>query len=347
MNFLKTTFELLRETAVSFGKNNGTMLAASLAYYTIFAIAPLLVIAVAVAGFVFGDAAVQGDVFRTIEGTVGTEAGLLIEDLIASASQSNAGIFATVISIALLLVAASNLFGQLKNAINAVWDVAPTESGGIVTVVLQKAIAIGMVLLVGIVLIASISASALIATLGGFLAEQLPIVGPLLPYLEIIVSIVILILLFALILKILPDAKLAWRDLLVGGAVTALLFSIGKYLISFYLSFSGENPTYQAAGSVVILLLWIYYSAQIVLFGAQFTKVYADYAERKQRPFPQKPQSEQLIPTPRTANMPLEQTKLLAQTAVSHDETRTTIAALLLGTALGLLMAFVGRLFRE
>lgn len=350
MTFFKKAFSLLRETAAAFGRNNASMLAASLAYYAIFAIAPLLVIAVAVAGFVFGDAAVQGQLDAQLEGTFGREAAVLIEDLVAGANQTNAGLFATVVSVILLLLAASGLFGQLKKALNTIWEAEPTSDQGILGFALQRIVAISMVLLIGLILLASMSASTAIVFLSDFVAGRLPVLGRLLPYLEVIVSLTILVLLFALIYRILPDVKLAWRDVFVGGAVTALLFAIGKYLISFYLSFNGNNPTYQAAGAVVIVLLWIYYSSQIFLFGAQFTCV---YAERGGAPADTgKAMSPIDHSRPRlAASTPVvspAQPRVVSESAVSQtDNRKITAAALLLGTALGLLLAFLGNLFGQ
>lgn len=355
MTFLKKAFSLLRETAVAFGKNNGSMLAASLAYYTIFAIAPLLVIVLAVAGFVLGDAAVRGQLDSQLEGAVGRDAAVLIEDLVASANQTDAGLFATIVSVLLLLLAASGLFGQLKKALNTIWEVEAEQKGGVVEFVLQRIVAIAMVLLVGVVLLASMSARAAVVLLGDFLAARLPILGLLLPSMEVLVSLIILTLLFAIIFKILPDTSLRWHDLLVGGAVTALLFSIGKYLIGFYLTFNANSPTYQAAGAIVIVLLWIYYSSQIFLFGAQFTCVYAGHhdasgtTEAEASPLESSLQQGKVQvriakPVPVKPSMS-GQTAVAQPTAPTNDSPKVTAVALLLGTALGLLLAFVGNLF--
>lgn len=276
MNFLKSTFTLIKKTAVNFSRDNASMLAASLAYYTIFAIAPLLVIAVAVAGFIFGDAAVEGQVVEAIQGTVGRETAVLIENLITSASDSGAGIIATIISTTFLIFAASGLFSQLQKALNIIWDVSPPQNLGVFGFLKKRAVAFGMVLMIGLVLLISITTSTVLTALSGYLAQQLPVVGPLLARFELLVSFLILIVLFALIFKVLPDAIVGWRDVFVGGLVTAVLFSVGKVLIGTYLSYSGDNATYQAAGSIVILLLWIYYSSQILLLGAEFTQTYAN-----------------------------------------------------------------------
>ncbi|MEM7335280.1 MAG: YihY/virulence factor BrkB family protein [Chloroflexota bacterium] len=334
-------FNLLKDTAVNFGRDNGSMLAASLAYYTIFAIAPLLIIIVAVAGFVFGEQAVQGELVGAIEENVGREGAVLIQNLIASSSQNGANIIASIISVGLLILAASGLFGQLQKAINIVWGVTAPPDQGALGMLKSRALSFGMVIVIGFVLIISITASTILTALSGYLAEQLPVIGPLLPRFELLVSFLILIFLFALIFKILPDAEVAWRDVLVGGLVTAVLFSFGKVLIGFYLSLS-DNPTYQAAGSIVILLLWIYYSSQILLFGAEFTKTYANRLGATVKSMG----DEVILPQPAAVlppqPVPVQRiVEVRDSTAVSRQSWLERAATLLIGLAVGLLVAFV------
>ena len=342
-DYLVAVYRLFKETAVNFGRDNGSMLAASLAYYTIFAIAPLLVIAVAVAGFVFGDAAAEGQIVEAIEGSVGREGAVLIQNLIASSSESNAGLIATIISTAILILASSNLFTRLQKALNIIWGVAPPLDLGILGFLKKWVLSFGMVLVIGFILLLSIISSTVLTTLGGFITDLFPVVGPFLPRLELLLSFLILIVLFSLIFKVLPDATVAWRDVLVGGLVTAVLFSIGKILIGYYLSFSGENATYQAAGSIVILLLWVYYSSQILFFGAEFTQTYANSHGATVKPVKeglifrqelyQHPSTE---PEPVPVSMVSE-----GETAVSQRNLFDKLAALLIGIATGLLLAFV------
>ena len=334
-------FNLTKNTAVNFSRDNASMLAASLAYYTIFAIAPLLIIVVAVAGFVFGEAAVQGELVGAIEETVGREGAVLIQELIASSSQNNANVIASIISIGLLILAASGLFGQLQKALNIVWGVTPPPDQGVLGMVKSRALSFSMVLIIGLILMISITASTILTALSGYLAQQLPVIGPLLPRFELLVSFLILIFLFAMIFKFLPDAQVAWRDVLVGGLVTAVLFSLGKVLIGYYLSLS-NNPTYQAAGSIVILLLWIYYSTQILLFGAEFAKTYANSYGSGVRSLgaemilQQEPSQAVLQPVPVQKIVEVRQ-----ETAVSQQNLLEKVAALLIGVAVGLLVAFV------
>ena len=267
--------ELFKETATAFGEDKASMLAASLAYYTIFAIAPLLVIAIVVAGFFFGEAAVEGQIVSSIQDAVGREAAVLIENLVSNASQSSATIWATLGSTAVLLFGASNLFNQLQRALNVIWDTPPSTDSGIVNFLQKRLIAFAMVLIAGLVLLLTLIVSTVVQYLDTFLTDLSPLFSRLIPIIDFSVSFLILTLLFAILFRVLPEVDVAWQDVFLGAVVTSLLFSIGKYLITLYLSFSGDNATYQAAGSIVILLLWVYYSAQIVLFGAEFTNAYA------------------------------------------------------------------------
>lgn len=353
MDYLKKAFELIRDTVASFGRDNASMLAAGLAYYTIFAIAPLLVIAVAVAGVVFGEAAVQGEIVLAIEDTVGTQAATIIEDLIRSARESEATIWATALSIGVLFWGASNLFGQMQRALNTIWGIAPAPDAGVLNVVRKRALAFGMVLLLGLFLLLSLAASTIVAALGDFLAEWLPGIGSLLPTIELFVSFVILIFLFAILFRLLPDVDVAWRDVFLGATVTAVLFIIGRYLISWYLGTRSFSSTYGAAGSLVVLLLFVYYSAQIVLFGAEFTQVYANTFGARLRPagnavkiMRQHTKAEQeATASSKTA----ERERPLPPSAPPQPQPQTSrqIAAILVGLAMGLLLAFLNSLRRK
>lgn len=357
MNYLKQSFELIRDTATNFGRDNATMLAAGLAYYTIFAIAPLLVIAVAVAGFVYGEAAVQGEIVGAIEDTVGTQAATIIENLIASARESGATIWATLLSIGVLIWGSSNLFGQLQRALNTIWGIAPAPDAGVLNVVRKRAVAFSMVLLLGFFLLLSLAASTIVTALGDFLTELLPGLGSLLPTAELFVSLFILILLFATLFRVLPDVEVAWRDVLLGAAVTAVLFVLGRYLISWYLGTRSFSSTYGAAGSLVVLLLFVYYSAQIILFGAEFTQTYANKFGSRLRPAENAIKiTRQGIETAEDVMMarpdpaasmpprPVVAERPLSPPQPSPPQTRRQVAAILFGMALGLLLAFLNKL---
>ncbi len=269
-------FELFKESAQGWGRGNASLFAAALTYYAIFAMAPLLVIAVAVAGLFFGEAAVEGRIVAEIEGAVGTEAAVVIQNLVADASQSGASLIATVLSTTLLLLGASGFFFHLQRTLNMIWGLQPAPERSLLNTLRKRSLAFAMVLLVGLLLILSLATTAIITAVGDRLIEWLPNIGILLPEINFLASFIILTLLFALLFKILPDAHITWKDVLLGAAVTTLLFMLGRYLISLFLARGSATSTYVAAGSLVLILLWIYYSAQIFLFGAEFTQVYAN-----------------------------------------------------------------------
>ena len=343
-------FDLLKESAKGWSRGQASLLAAALAYYTIFALAPLLVIAVAVAGVVFGDAAVEGQIVAQIEGTVGREAAVVIQDLIANASESGASVIATILSTALLLVAASGLFAQLQRALNMIWGVQPAPEQGILNVLRKRALAFSMVLVVGLLLLLSVTVSTIVTAVGDRLAEWLPGIGSLLPQINLLASFVILIVLFALLFKVLPDAQLTWKDVLLGATVTTLLFSLGHYLIGLYLAHSSAASTYGAAGSLVLILLWVYYSAQIFLFGAEFTQVYANKYGSRLKPannaiwrdknhvsdIEEAPSPYRIVTTPLYPDQ--------AESGTAASRWRHPVAVGLLGLATGLLLAFLGSL---
>ncbi len=282
--FFSQLVDLFKESGQGWSRDNASLLAAALTYYTIFALAPLLVIAVAVAGAIYGDAAVQGEIVDDIKHEVGEEAAVIIQDLITDASQSESSTFATIASAVLLLVAASGLFTQLRRALNMIWGVRLGPENGVIIVIRQRALTFVLVLIVGLLMLLSFATSTLITAVGDRLAFWLPGIGSLLPLINFLVSLVILTVLFALLFKVLPDAHLTWRDVLLGATVTTLLFMLGRYLIGLYLAYGFSASAYGAAGSLVLILLFVYYSAQIFLFGAEFTLVYANKYGSRLRP---------------------------------------------------------------
>jgi membrane protein len=271
---------VLRETAVGYTKGNGSTLAAAIAYRALFSIAPLLVIAVAVAGWVFGQRAAAGELVGQIEGVVGQETAVLIQNLLSNASQGSSGTVATIIGIVILFFGASSLFGQIKVALNQIWGVVPPQAENslqnIWNAVKTKLLSFLLVMLIGLLLLATLAVmtalSALDAYLGGFWVGA----GSWVSVMGDVVLVAITAVLFAIIFKTLPDAEIAWQDVGLGALVTAVLFALGEYLIGFYLAQTSAGSAYGTAGSLVVTLLWINYSAQIFLLGAQFTQVYAN-----------------------------------------------------------------------
>ncbi len=271
---MKNAWNLLKQTASEWSEDKVPRLGAALAYYTVFSIAPLLIIAIAVAGLVFGDDAARGSVQAQLTSFLGADAAEAINDMIKNASKPSSGIIATVIGLVTLLFGASGVFGQLKDAMNTIWEVAPKPGRGVMGIIADRFLSFTFVLGVGFLLLVSLVISAGLDAVKGYVfGEDL---GILFQIFNFVISFGVITLLFAMIYKILPDVEIQWRDVWIGAAVTALLFTLGKFLISLYISKSAPESTYGAAGSLILILIWIYYSAQILFFGAEFTQVYAN-----------------------------------------------------------------------
>jgi membrane protein len=252
-------------------------LAAALAYYTIFSMAPLLVIAISVAGFVFGREAAQDQVVRTLADFVGKDGGVAIQTMINNASkqQTSESIFAMLIGVALLLFGAGGVVGQLQSSLNMIWGIEPRPDRGWLGFLKDRFISYAMVLGVGFLLLVSLIVSAALAAFDRFLESALPGAGIALHIINFIVSLGLVAFMFAAIYRFVPDARISWKDVVVGALMTAVLFTIGKFLISLYLGQSSVTSVYGAAGSLVTLLLWVYYSSLIFFFGAELTQIYA------------------------------------------------------------------------
>jgi membrane protein len=271
----RALFDVLKETYHESSEDKAARLAAALAYYTAFSIAPLLLISIAVAGLVFGRDAAQGQVSAQIQGAVGQDAAAMIETSLANSQDTGAGTIAAIVGLATLIWSASNVFSQLQDALNTIWGVAPDPNAGLLGTVKRRFLSMTMVLGIGFLLLVSLALSAAISVIGSLIEGLLPGGTTLWQLVNFGLSFAIVTLLFAAIYKVLPDVDIAWSDVWIGGAVTALLFSIGKLLIGLYLGYASVGSTFGAAGSLMVFLLWVYYSAQILLFGTEFTQVYA------------------------------------------------------------------------
>lgn len=271
----KTVWELLKETISDWSQDKASRLAAALAYYTTFSIAPLLVIVIAIVGLVFGREAVQGQIEAQIQGLVGEDSAELIQEMIQGANDRTAGTIATIIGVATLLFGATGVFAQLQDALNTIWEVEPKPGRGLIGIIRTRFTSFTMVLGIGFLLMVSLVVSAGLAVLSEFLQGGLSEMAWLAQIVHFIISFGVITLLFAMIYKLLPDVKIAWSDVWIGAAVTALLFTLGKFLIGLYLGHSGVASSYGAAGALIVILLWVYYSAQILFLGAEFTQVYA------------------------------------------------------------------------
>ena len=269
-------WSLLKQTVAEWQRDKVSRLAAALAYYTTFSLAPILIIVIAVASFLFEQSTVQARILEQMRSLLGENAAGLIEEMLTSRSASEDGLWATLISIGLLVAGASGLFIQLQDALNTVWNVVPRPDQGIWKLVRDRLLSFGMVLAIGFLLLVSLMLSAGLSAVSGMFGDLLPGWDIAWQLLNAALSFGVITLLFGLIYKVLPDAEISWGDVWIGAAITALLFTIGKGLIGLYLGNSSVASAYGAAGSFVVLLLWIYYSAQILLFGAEFTQVYAN-----------------------------------------------------------------------
>jgi len=278
MSRLRAVWQVLRETYAEWTADGAPRLAAALAYYTAFSIGPLLVIVIALAGALFGDEAARGQVAAQLDGMLGAEGARMVEDMIEGANREDEGWLATVVSIVALLFGATAVFGELQAMMNTIWDVErpATAGGGLWSMVRTRLLSFGMILGIAFLLLVSLVVSAVLSTVSVWTRTLLPGADLLWHVADVAVSIGVTTALFAMIFKFLPDLRIAWRDVAVGATVTAILFTLGKAAIGYYLGRSGVASVYGAAGSLAVLLLWVYYSAQICFFGAELTQVYAN-----------------------------------------------------------------------
>jgi membrane protein len=270
----KNLWALLKDAGSEWLEDKAPRLGAALAYYAVFSLAPLLVIVTAIAGLVFGQQAVQGHLSTQIQGLVGPDGAKAVEAMVASANKPASGTLASVLGVVMLLVGAGGLFGELQDALNTIWEVQPKPGRGLLGILRDRFLSFSMVLGTTFLLLISLVVSAALAALGSLFGDwTTSLVGQAV---NLAVSFGVITLLFAMIYRYLPDATIAWRDVWFGAAVTAALFSVGKSLIGLYLGATGVASAYGAAGSLAVLLIWLYYSTQIFLFGAELTKAYAN-----------------------------------------------------------------------
>jgi membrane protein len=272
----RSLWSCAREAVSRWLDDRAPSMGAALAYYTIFSIAPLIVIAIAVAGFFFGTDAARGEIFSQLRDVVGDEAATAIQGLVRSAGHRGKGTFAALLGILALLVGATSVFGELQSALDVIWEAPKARGAGVWGFLRGRLLSFGMVLGIGFLLLVSLILSAGLSALGHFWSDALPGRETLLQTIDFLVGFTVITGLFALIYKLLPRCAIRWKDVWIGAIVTSLLFSIGKLAIGLYLGKSGVASGFGAAGSLVVLLLWVYYSSQIFLFGAEFTRVYAD-----------------------------------------------------------------------
>lgn len=271
----ETLWRLTKETALEWMNANPFRLAAALAYYTLFSIAPLLVVAVGIAGLAFGAEAARGQIFGPIQSLLGPKSADAVQNAVAAASIKSSGVLATVLGVLTLLIGASAVFAELQGALNTIWDTRPSPNAGIWDLAKKRLLSLSMVAVIGFLLLVSLTLSTVLNAIGAHLGGVLPIPASILELVNFVVSFGVVTLLFAAIFKILPDIDNAWSDVWIGAAVTAALFTVGKSLIGMYIGRMALDSTYGTAASLLVVLVWMYYSSLILFFGAEFTHVYA------------------------------------------------------------------------
>jgi membrane protein len=282
---LAAIWKVFKTAALDWQRHNASRLGAAIAYYAIFSIAPLLVVAIAIAGSVFGEHAARGEVFDEVSRFLGSEpAARAIEDLVLSAARPRSGSFAATLTFFALWFGATGVFTQIKGALDIIWDVERKPGAGVVAVLFEYAWSLAMVAAVGMLLLASLVASSAISAGVAIAQTRMPVSDLTLRTLDWTVSLAVLTLLFAATFKLLPDVIVRWRDVWVGAVATAALFTIGKFVIGWYLARLVIASAYGAAGSFVLVLVWTYYSAQIFLFGAEIIQAYVRQVGAPVRP---------------------------------------------------------------
>ena len=281
----KDIWSLTKTTGGQFMENNSFRLAAALAYNTIFSLPPLLLIIISAAGAIWGQEAFSGQLEAQMSGILGKESAAELQTMIQNVNKSGSGGIASAVGIATLIFGATTFFITLQDSLNTIWNIKVNPKNGILKMAKDRFLSFGIILSVALLLLVSLVVSAALAFFGGYLERLLPDVAVIfLNILNILVSLAVITCLFALIYKYLPDAIIRWKDVWVGSFLTALLFVLGKFLISYYMGASDPGSAYGAAGSIIIILVWIYYSSLILFFGAEFTQQYADMFGQQIRP---------------------------------------------------------------
>lgn len=273
--FFTNIFSLLKETFSGFSDDKVMKKSASLAYYTIFSLAPVILILIWTVGFFYGEDATNGQIFSEINELVGAKAAAQIQDIIKQISLSEKSGMAIIIGVGTLIVGSTTVFIEIQDSINAIWGVKAKPKKGWRKMLLDRVVSFSMIIGLGFLLIVSLLVSTIIEILSGYLIKILPdIMGPLFNLINFGITFLVISSLFAIIFKFLPDAQVKWKYVRSGAIFTALLFIGGKFLISLYMQYTAPESAYGAAGSIIIILLWVYYTSAILYFGAEFTKVY-------------------------------------------------------------------------
>jgi len=278
----KGLWQILKATGTDFGNCRITRMSAALAYYTVFSIAPMLILVISLSAVFYGRNAIEGSIYGEIKSFVGSDAALQIQDLIKNATVARSNVFASGASIIALIIGATTVFGEIQDSINLIWSLKAKPKRGWFKIVLNRLLSFSIIVSLSFILLVSLIVSTVLDVLVNRLIHLFPGIAVYVAYgLNLLLTFLIITFLFGIIFKVLPDAKIKWRDVLTGAITTALLFMLGKFAIGFYLGTKNVGNTYGAAGSIIVILLWVYYSAIILYFGAAFTKNYAQFKGRR------------------------------------------------------------------
>jgi membrane protein len=275
--YIKVAFALLKETFSAWNTHEAPRLGAALAFYTILSLSPLVIIVVALAGLIFSRSTAQAHILSQVQGMIGSEGAKAVAAMLANAQRPAAGVLGSVVGILSLLFGASGVFTELRSALNLIWEVKAEQTSGVLALLRERFFSFGMVLSIGFLLLVSLVVSTVLAAVGKFFGGLLPIPSAVLAVVNFLVSYIGVAVLFGLIFRFVPEAKVRWRNVWPGALMTAMFFTVGKTLIGLYLGKTGVGSPYGAAGSVIVVIVWVYYSAQIFFFGAEFTHAYAEH----------------------------------------------------------------------
>lgn len=272
---LRNVWHLLTSAFAAWNEHEVPRLGAALAFYTILSMAPLVILVTALVALAFGHSAAQEHILSQMQSMIGQDGANTVRTMLEHAQKPRSGVVASALGVIALLFGASGVFGELRSALNKIWDAKPQAGSGVIGMIRERFFSFGMVLAIGFLLLVSLVLSAGLAALGKFLGSILPVPSTVLAALNFFISLIAVMLLFALIFKYVPETKIAWKQVWGGAITTAILFTVGKALIGLYLGKAAVGSAYGAAGSLVVIIVWIYYSAQIFFFGAEFTHVIA------------------------------------------------------------------------
>lgn len=276
--YFKRSFNILKDTIMGFMDDKGLKLSASLSYYTVFSMAPLLLLLISLAGAFFGREAIEGKIFGEINGLIGNQAAAQVQEIITNLELSGKTTMSVIIGAITLIIGATTVFGEIQDSINMIWRVKAKPKRGWVKLIKDRLLSGSVIVGLGFLLIVSLMINGAVLALSDILHRYFPdMTIVIFSIINIAISFIVITILFGVIFKVLPDAKIAWKDVRAGAFFTAILFMLGRYLIGIYIETTAAGTPYGAAGSIIVILLWVYYTAAILYIGAEFTRVYADY----------------------------------------------------------------------